>query len=76
MLAALFPTFGPFEMIVLLVVVLIFFGVGKLPEVGKALGQSLRSFKDAQRDDAIDVTGSAEELEDSSAAREKEKERA
>ena len=56
MLAALFPTLGPLEMVLLLVVILIFFGVGKLPEVGKALGQSLRSFKDAQRGDAIDVT--------------------
>jgi sec-independent protein translocase protein TatA len=64
MIAALLPTLGPFEMIVLLVVILIFFGVGKLPEVGRALGQSLKSFKEAQRDESIDVTETAMELEE------------
>ena len=68
MLAALFPTLGPLEMVLLLVVILIFFGVGKLPEVGKALGQSLRSFKDAQRGDAIDVTTSTHELDESASS--------
>ena len=47
---------GPMELVLLLVLVMIFFGVGKLPEVGKALGKSLRQFKDAQNDDSIDVT--------------------
>ena len=47
---------GPMELVLLLVLVMIFFGVGKLPEVGKALGKSLRQFKDAQKDDSIDVT--------------------
>ena len=27
---------------------MIFFGVGKLPEIGAALGKSIRSFRDAQ----------------------------
>ncbi|MCO4773096.1 MAG: twin-arginine translocase TatA/TatE family subunit [Deltaproteobacteria bacterium] len=47
---------GPMELVLLLVLVMIFFGVGKLPEVGKALGKSIRGFKDAQKDDSIDVT--------------------
>lgn len=47
---------GPMELVLLLVLVMIFFGVGKLPEVGKALGKSIRQFKDAQKDDSIDVT--------------------
>jgi sec-independent protein translocase protein TatA len=63
MLAALLPTLGPLEMVVLLLVILIFFGVGKLPEVGKALGASLKSFKEAQRGDAIDVTTSTQEID-------------
>ncbi len=53
---------GPLEMVLLLVLVMIFFGVGKLPEVGSALGKSIRAFKDAQKSDALDVTGSTEEL--------------
>ncbi|MBF0499317.1 MAG: twin-arginine translocase TatA/TatE family subunit [Candidatus Riflebacteria bacterium] len=38
------------ELIVILVIVLILFGPGKLPEIGKALGRGIREFKKAQRD--------------------------
>ena len=38
---------GPSEMILILVLVLVVFGAGKLPEIGGALGKGLRSFKDA-----------------------------
>jgi len=41
--------FGLAEMVVILVVALIVFGPGKLPQVGKALGSSLREFRDATR---------------------------
>jgi sec-independent protein translocase protein TatA len=36
------------EMIAILVIILIIFGAGKLPEVGSAIGKGLRSFKKAQ----------------------------
>lgn len=36
------------ELIVILVIILILFGPGKLPEIGKALGRGIREFKDAQ----------------------------
>ena len=35
------------ELIVILVVALLVFGPGKLPEIGSALGQSLRDFRRA-----------------------------
>lgn len=35
------------ELIVILVIALVVFGPGKLPEVGKALGKSLEEFKRA-----------------------------
>jgi sec-independent protein translocase protein TatA len=38
------------ELIVILVIILILFGPGKLPEIGKALGRGIREFKNAQRD--------------------------
>ncbi len=38
------------ELIVILVIILILFGPGKLPEIGKALGRGIREFKDAQND--------------------------
>ena len=44
------------ELLILLLIVLLFFGAGKLPAVFKSLGEGLRSFRDAQRDPALDVT--------------------
>lgn len=38
---------GPTELIIVLVLALIIFGPGKLPEVGKAIGRSIREFKAA-----------------------------
>jgi sec-independent protein translocase protein TatA len=37
------------ELILILVIALVVFGPGKLPEVGKALGKSVREFKTATR---------------------------
>ncbi len=39
------PLPGPFELIIILVIILLVFGVGKLPEVGGALGKGIREFK-------------------------------
>ena len=36
---------GPTELIIVLVIVMILFGVGKLPEIGGAVGKALREFK-------------------------------
>lgn len=40
---------GGWELILILVIILIVFGVGKLPQVGGAIGKSIRAFKKAQR---------------------------
>ena len=42
---ALIWTPGPMELIVILVIVMIFFGVGKLPQLGAALGKGISGFK-------------------------------
>jgi sec-independent protein translocase protein TatA len=39
---------GPTELIILLVIVLIIFGPGKLPGIGGAIGKSIREFRKAQ----------------------------
>jgi len=44
----MFRSFGIWEIILILVIILIIFGVGKLPQVGSAIGKGLRSFKKAQ----------------------------
>jgi sec-independent protein translocase protein TatA len=38
---------GMTEMIIILVIVLIVFGAGKLPDIGKGLGQGIKNFKKA-----------------------------
>ncbi len=40
---------GPWEIALILVIIMIIFGVGKLPQVGGAIGKGLRSFRKAQR---------------------------
>ena len=39
---------GPLEIGLILVIILIVFGVGKLPQVGGAIGKGIRNFKKAQ----------------------------
>jgi sec-independent protein translocase protein TatA len=43
---------GPTELIIILVIVLIIFGVGRLPEIGGAIGKSIREFRQASTGDA------------------------
>lgn len=45
------------ELIVILVIVLIIFGAGKLPQIGEGIGKGIRNFRKATKDkDEIDVT--------------------
>lgn len=39
------------ELLLILVIGLVFFGPGKLPDVGKAIGKSMREFKTALNSD-------------------------
>lgn len=38
------------ELILILVIVLVIFGAGKLPQVGKSLGEGMRNFKEGMKD--------------------------
>ena len=42
---------GPWEFGVILLVVLIVFGAGKLPQIGNSLGQAIKNFKKGMKDD-------------------------
>lgn len=39
--------FGPMELLILLLVLVLFFGARKLPEMGRSLGSGMREFKEA-----------------------------
>lgn len=48
---------GTGELILILLIVLTIFGVGKLPEIGEGLGKGIRLFKKSIKEpDEIDVT--------------------
>lgn len=50
------------ELLVILVIILIIFGAGKLPEIGSALGRGIKNFKKATREpNEIDITPSTEQ---------------
>lgn len=38
------------ELIIILVIIVIIFGAGKLPEIGSGIGKGIRNFKDATKD--------------------------
>jgi sec-independent protein translocase protein TatA len=44
----MFRSFGWPEAIIILVIVLIIFGAGKLPQIGGAIGKSIREFRKAK----------------------------
>ena len=44
----MFPRMGPLEIGLIVLVILIVFGVGKLPQVGGAIGKGLRAFRKGQ----------------------------
>jgi sec-independent protein translocase protein TatA len=43
--------FQPMHLLVIAIVAMLVFGPKKLPELGKGLGEGIRSFKDSMRDD-------------------------
>jgi sec-independent protein translocase protein TatA len=39
------------ELIVILVIIVIIFGAGKLPEIGSGIGKGIKNFKDASKEE-------------------------
>lgn len=52
---------GTQELVIILVLVLVVFGAGKLPQVGGALGKGIRNFKSGLRAEAEEVAVIVEE---------------
>lgn len=56
--------FGVWELLLILAVVLIIFGPGRLPGLGSGVGEAIRNFrKSINKPDAIDVTPKSEDSE-------------
>jgi sec-independent protein translocase protein TatA len=57
----MFGSFGWMELLLILIIVLIIFGAGKIPQLGEGLGKAIKGFKKSVNEpDAIDVTAQAE----------------
>jgi len=54
------PTPGPLELVIILVIALLILGPGKLPDVGAALGKSIKEFRKASSDVQEAVTVSVD----------------
>ena len=55
---------GPWEVVIILVVVLIIFGGKKLPELARGLGQGLKEFKKATKDIKDEVENTVKDLDE------------
>lgn len=51
------PVPGPMELILLLVIILIIFGPGRLPDIGNAVGKGIREFRKASTEIEESVRG-------------------
>ncbi len=58
---------GVQELVIILVIILIIFGAGKLPEIGSALGKGIKNFKKSMNEN--------NEITDQAAQKEKEEEK-
>lgn len=56
--------FQPTHLLVILIIALIFFGPGKLPELGSSLGKAIKDFKRAMSEPETKSDESAKKIED------------
>ncbi|MEW6543776.1 MAG: twin-arginine translocase TatA/TatE family subunit [Nitrospirota bacterium] len=53
----MFGSFGWMELLLILIIVLIIFGAGKIPQLGEGLGKAIKGFKKAVHEpEPVDVT--------------------
>ncbi|MBI4823684.1 MAG: twin-arginine translocase TatA/TatE family subunit [Nitrospirae bacterium] len=74
----MFGGIGTTELIIILIIVLLLFGASRLPEIGKGIGQAIRSFKKGMSEpEEIDVTPKkpVEKKEEKEKEKEKEEEK-
>jgi sec-independent protein translocase protein TatA len=52
---------GPWELLVIFVVILLLFGAKRLPEIAQGMGKGIREFKKAMKDTTDEIKGSLDE---------------
>jgi sec-independent protein translocase protein TatA len=54
---------GHWELLIILVIVMIIFGAGKLPQIGEGLGKSIRNFKKGVSDVETEIKKESEKIQ-------------
>jgi len=57
-------TFGIWELVVILLIVVVIFGAAKLPQLGGAFGKAIRNFRKSFKDEPREVEGEARRVEE------------
>ncbi|MBL0176827.1 MAG: twin-arginine translocase TatA/TatE family subunit [Ignavibacteria bacterium] len=60
----MFGNIGTGEIIIILVIILVFFGAKKIPELAQGLGKGMREFRKAAKDIQEDISVDEKKLED------------
>jgi sec-independent protein translocase protein TatA len=60
----MFGNIGTGEIIIILVIILVFFGAKKIPELASGLGKGMREFRKAAKDIQEDISVDEKKLED------------
>lgn len=55
------PSLGPTELILILVIVLVLFGAGRLADIGSSLGKGIKEFRSAMREEEPKAPAASEE---------------
>jgi sec-independent protein translocase protein TatA len=62
----MFENIGGPELLLILLVIFVFFGAKKIPEIAKGLGQGIREFRKAARDVQEEVTKEVKQIDNKS----------
>jgi sec-independent protein translocase protein TatA len=58
-------TFGIWELVLILLIVVVIFGAGKLPQLGESLGKAIRNFKKGFKGKPKEIQGEARRVDES-----------
>ena len=58
------PNFGPTELVIILLIAVLLFGVGRLGRLGGELGRGIREFRKGLKEDETPEASSSEEKKD------------
>ena len=57
-------TFGIWELVVILLIVVVIFGAARLPQLGGAMGKAIKNFRKSFKDEPREVKGEARRVEE------------